>query len=57
MITLIHMATEIRRAADLDGSHCTPMPYLQSMSIAISCTMGTKNIGHFKAALHRKPPS
>jgi hypothetical protein len=56
MIALIHMATEIRRATDLDGSHCTPMPHRQSMGAAIGWTIGAKDIGHFKTALHRKPP-
>jgi hypothetical protein len=60
VVTLVHMPTESRRAAGLDGAHDPPLraAHAIAMSVAVRRTMQTKVIGNLKRRLaHRSLPS
>jgi hypothetical protein len=55
MITLIHMAPKLGGAANLNSPHGTQMPQRHLVGLPVGLSIGPKDIGHFKTALHQKP--
>jgi hypothetical protein len=55
MIALIHMAPKLGGAADLNSPHGTQMPHRHLVGLPVGRSIGSEDIGHFKAALHQKP--